>query len=109
MKYVLMLLAAILIAFTGVAAAAPPNRTYTVIFDIKLDAEGKFVSADIASIIDPSTGSTKPVDVKPTEAYVTAAREELSKGTYQAGKEHVFMYRYYNPKFPDRVMTSPVG
>lgn len=90
----------------GPAVAAP--RTYSVIFDVTLDGNGKFVSATVSKVIDPAKGMDG-VNVKIPDSYVAAATDLIRQRTFEAGREHVFVYYFYDPKLPNHVPAGPYG
>jgi hypothetical protein len=90
---------AILLAVCGVAEGQQP--------DITLDPEGRYVDAKLGRIVDVGSGSPAAVNVPVPEEYLAKARAELAGHTCVAGREHVFMYRYYDPARPAEVLMSP--
>ena len=54
-------------------ATSPGQKLYGVIFDVAIDASGKVESLAVAKVIDPTSGTTDPVDVEVPESFVTAA------------------------------------
>jgi hypothetical protein len=68
------------------------NRMYALIYEIKLDAEGKPTEIVVSKVIDASSGSTNAVNVPAPESVLARVRERVMKQTFEAGKASVFGY-----------------
>lgn len=93
------------LAFT-VEAQLLSSKLYAVIFDVTTDASGKIDTLKISKVIDPTSGTTDPVDVVVPQEYVHAARAQFLKRAYKAG-DHFFTYSFYDPARPSKADIDP--
>jgi hypothetical protein len=90
------------------------QRVYSVIFEVSEDGQGKVTDVTVAKVIDPMSGSTKPVQVSVSETYLASARAEIARraearrSAGETSKPHYFTYFYYDPRLPDRLDVLPI-
>jgi hypothetical protein len=84
------------------------QRVYSVIFEVSEDDQGKVTDVTVAKVIDPMSGSTKPVQVSVSETYLASARAEARRSAGETSKPHYFTYFYYDPRLPDRLDVLPI-
>jgi type II secretory pathway component PulC len=106
-----VLVATLFLLFAGSALAqlAPSARAklYAVVFQATVNSSGKIETLKVAKVLDPSSGTTNPVDVPVPQSYVTAARAFLSKRTYSTDPKEFFTYTFYDPSQPTRADIDP--
>lgn len=106
-----LLIATIFLLFTGSALAqlsAPvPTKLYAVVFQATVNASGKIDTLKVSKVLDPSSGTTTPVDVPVPQSYVAAAKTFLSKRTYSTDPKRFFTYTFYDPSQPARADIEP--
>ncbi len=109
-----VLLLAMLLLGTSIAhcASEEGGHLYAVIFGIVADKSDKITSIRVAEVIDPASGSTEPIPVKPAETYITAAENAIRAKGYKARIEdgkpvEFFTYFFYDPAQPDRIDLDP--
>lgn len=105
------LITTILLLFSSAALAqssAPaPDKLYAVVFQARLDSSGKIDALTVSKVIDPSSGTTKAVNVAVPQSYIAAARAFLSKRTYPTDEKQFFTYTFYDPLQPARADIDP--
>jgi len=87
--------------------AFTPGKLYAVVFQVSVNSSGKVEALKVAKVIDPSSGTTNPVDVPVPQSYVAAARAFLSKRSYTAAPKQFFTYTFYDPSQPERADIDP--
>ena len=106
-----LLIATIFLLFAGGALAQistpSPNKLYAVVFQATVNASGKIDTLKVSKVLDPSSGTTNPVDVPVPQSYVAAARAFLSKRTYPTAPKEFFTYTFYDPSQPSRADIDP--
>jgi hypothetical protein len=106
-----LLIATIILLFTGSALAQlstpAPTKFYAVVFQATVNASGKIDTLKVSKVLDPSSGTTNPVDVPVPQNYVAAARAFLSKRTYPTDPKQFFTYTFYDPSQPTRADIDP--
>lgn len=94
--------------------AVKPKSTkfYAVIFGIIIDKNGKLLSFKVSKVINPSSGSDKPVKIKVPNSYFQAARKRVINKGYKPQLENgkpkeFYTYFFYDPMQPDRTDIDP--
>ena len=75
--------------------AGGQTRMYALVYEVKLDAEGKPTEIVAVRVIDTASGSTKAIDVPAPESVLARARERVMGQTFEAGKASVFGYEIF--------------
>ena len=87
--------------------ALSDQKLYGVIFDVSVNPSGKVESLAVVKVIDPASGTTRPVEVEVPESFVRAALRHLLERTYPASRKQFYTYIYYDPLQPDRADIDP--
>lgn len=85
---------------------AQAHHLYSVVFEVTTDHVGKIDTLVVSEVIDPATGSTRPVDVPVPDVYVAEARAWLGQKGYKPD-DHFFTYTFFDPARPTQADIDP--
>lgn len=106
-----LLITTVFLLFAGSALAQllppTPSKLYAVVLHATVDTSGKIETLNVSKVLDPSSGTTNPVDVPIPKSYIAAARSFLSKRTYPTDPKEFFTYTFYDPSQPTRADIDP--
>ena len=83
------------------------GKLYAVIFDVSTDSAGRIESLQVAKVIDPSTGSTDPVQIPVPPQCISAAKTYLAARTYSPGRNHFNTGLFFDPFRPGKADIDP--
>jgi hypothetical protein len=92
--------------------APAPRRLYAAILCFTIDRSGELLTFRVDHVIDPASGTTKPVAVVPPDSFVQAARRfvvgKKYKPAFEDGKpEQICTWVLHDPARPGEVVLRP--
>jgi hypothetical protein len=113
--HILLLLLSLFLAAPGTAGASPPpeHKLFVVIYEVKIDGDGRIDTLKVDRVIDPLLATSPddainhPVEMVLPDSYLAAVRVSLNAKHYQGGPKTFYTYKFFDPSRPDRADLEP--